>query len=241
MATYTVQLDRKHASLPSVCWDVTIWDMVDGGALSELGGHQLYVPTLESWLPDTLRLVLYELSAYLPAHAPEAAQVIIEARQIRPRRRAMTRPRKPWFNHDVHLCVEAGGWRADVRTSRDARIVKAGEERPDPGRFTEPMQACLLELAARSPFPLSSIRPEYSGDGDGDDPTWATRLPSRVNVQRGEECAWDAERKEWRSDLFDEHRRRLENLRRPRAHRRLPDIQPTGREALRVHSHDDEE
>lgn len=212
MSIYTVQLDRPHATRPTVEWDVTIWDLVDGGAISPaVERHRLAVPNLDSWIPDTLRLVLYELSAYLPAHDHGDAMVRIGARMAPRRGRTPKIPKPERFDDAVSLSVEARGWRAEVETWRNQTAVKQGEYPTQPGFFSEPMQALLLELAAASPISLASIAPEFSAPGILRD-----MKPSRLNVLRGREAPYDEAAKQWRDDIADvieRTRRILDSLR----------------------------
>jgi hypothetical protein len=201
MATYSVQLDRPNATKPRVCWRVWTWDLAAGGRFSDaLGNDDLYVPELDAWIPDTLRLVLYELSAYLPAHDPADALVRIDAKLDRPRGRPPKVPRPALFDPRVKLSVEARGWRVEVQTWNDDRPLKAGAVAPYPGSFSEPMQAFLLDLAAQSPFPLAHIRRELSAS---DDDERGNDMPSRLNVQLGDEAPWDPVAKKWRHDMID--------------------------------------
>lgn len=207
--SYTVQLDRPHASAPTTCWRVLVSDIVNPTSdYNELNGNRLWVPSLETWTPDTLRLVLYELSAYLPAHASRDAFVRVIARDVARRGRPAKgyRPSRRFDDH-VWLQVEARGWRAEVGTFTDDRDVKADERRPIPERFTEPMQAFLLELAERGQLCLADIRPEASPSGE----VRGTCMPSRFNLQRGIESPWDPMRREWRDDIAD-HIERLRKI-----------------------------
>jgi hypothetical protein len=73
------------------------------------------------------------------------------------------------------------------------------------------MQDFLLDLAAQSPFPLARIRPEYSASG-----CERGQMPSRLNVQLGDEAPFDPVSKEWRNDVADLNvrvRKILEQLR----------------------------
>lgn len=203
MSVYTVQLDFEHATTPTLCWRVWVRDLVDprGVTPDGMSGHFVYVPTLDAWYPDTLRLVLWELSAYLPAHDPNDAMVRVEAKlRRRCGRKPKTGPPRPLeFDENVTLSVEARGWRASVDAARDSRPVKADQPLPTlPGSYSEPMQAVLLELAARSPFPLALLPPEYSAPGFE-----RNAMPSRLNVQTAREAMWDPEAKQWRDDLAD--------------------------------------
>ena len=88
MSTYAVAMDCPHATVPDVLWSVMVFDEVNGGAFHpEVRGHNLWVPELDTWTLDTVRMVLHELAAYLPAH--ETATVTIEAKA----HRAAGRPR----------------------------------------------------------------------------------------------------------------------------------------------------
>ncbi len=121
MSTYSVKLQRPHATAPTVAFFVTVWDLVNGGAYSELTGNSLYVPAVDTWIPDTLRLVLWELSAYLPAHQPEDAIVRINAKHHVRRGRAPKTPRPAVFDNAVVLSVEARGWRAGGENELERR------------------------------------------------------------------------------------------------------------------------
>ena len=105
------------------------------------------------------------------------------------------------FDDRVVLAIEARGWRAEVWTHLNDETGTEEYAPPYPGPFTEPMQAHLLELAARSPFPLSDLAPEYSA-------VWAVHglKPSRLNLQRGVDVTEEEiKRKRVRRliDLFD--------------------------------------
>ncbi len=127
MSTYTIQLDQPNATQSSVCWRVDIWDLVDGGGASkEVVGdqHYLWVPALENWLPATVRLVLHELSAYLPGHEITEAMVTIDAkRKKRTGRAPKNSPRVLEFSREVTISVAARGWKAEVETWRDYRSL----------------------------------------------------------------------------------------------------------------------
>lgn len=198
MSAYSVSLGAEHATEPTVSWRVRVWDLVGGGAVSqESGQHHLWVPALDTWMPDTVRLVLHELSAYIPAHDPSDALVRVDAKLVRRGGRAPKNPRPPRFNDDVRLSVEARGWRAVVETWRNDRTMEDGQSAPHPSHFTEPMQAFLLDLAGRSPFHLAGVRRTLS------EPCLDNQHPSRLNVLLGEEAPWDPMAKEWRDDLAD--------------------------------------
>src|SRR5437868_13924619 len=66
----------------------------------------------------------------------------------------------------------------------DDRERNTGQVAPNPGTFSARMQAFLLELAQKSPFPLATVRCELS-------PVVSPRTiqPSRLNVLLGREPA----------------------------------------------------
>jgi hypothetical protein len=198
----TVQLDREHATKPTVCWRAWITDLVGGGSTAPaFDMSYVYVPKLDAWLPDTVRLVLYELTAYLPAHDPADAVVRIEAKLQRPRGRVPKVPRPARVDDHVKLSVQAGGWRVHVETDHDDRPLEPNEIAPRTGDFSEPMQAFLLDLAAQSPFPLAHVRRELSAASEDER---GALMPSRLNVQLGVEAPWDPKAKEWRYDLAEQ-------------------------------------
>ena len=77
-------------------------------------------------------------------------------------------------------------------------VVKEGAVKPLPGFFSEPMQACLLDLAAQGPIPLVTIQPEYLGTAGTVDAS-----PSWLNVLNGREALWDPVAKQYRDDIAD--------------------------------------
>ena len=151
---YSVATNCPHATVPSVLWDVCV-----DTALME-GRQLLRVPRLETWTLDTLRMVLHELAAYLPPH--DDAQVTILAKTDEPKGRPRPdgQPQARRFNNHVEFTVCARGWTVTVVTDRNETKDEKGEvDRVwDTGSWTEPMQAILLDLAARSPFSLSAVR-----------------------------------------------------------------------------------
>lgn len=190
MSIYVVSMDCPHPTWPDVRWDV--WLAPDTGAAwtederreqIDSGQHKLFVPSLETWTLDTLRMVLHELATYLPPH--EDAQVTILAKTDKPKGRprpdGRQQPRR--FNDRVELQVSARGWTVTVRAWRNEAADESGTFLGrSPGEWSEPMQARLLDFAAKSPFPLASVRPVDCGDPDA----FQTRLkPSRRDVLRG--------------------------------------------------------
>jgi hypothetical protein len=113
-------------------------------------------------MPDTLRLVAHELAAFLPAHEPGEAELVITAIALkqRGRRRANAPTPAPPRRFDVSIAVQARGWRAVVRTSENVygeHKRKPEDPLPSPGEWTEPMAAMIVDLAAKSPLPLVHI------------------------------------------------------------------------------------
>jgi len=184
MGTYAVSMDCPHATIPDVLWRVGVYDEVGGTGLSER--HMLFVPPLDAWTLDTLRMVLHEMAAYLPAH--ESATVTIRAKTSRApgraRKDATPRPpRPPRFCERVAFIVSARGWSAEIQdTSRNEVTDTAGQYLGrSAGEWSEPMQAVLLDLAAKSPLSLDGVRIVGCAD-----PEWlALKYPSRRDVIRG--------------------------------------------------------
>lgn len=179
MSTYAVSMDCEHATIPSVLWNVWVFDEVKGGISNpEVCGHKLWVPELDTWTLDTLRMVLHELASYLPAHDSAVATVCAKAHRApgRPRKEQAQRP--PRLAENVSISVSARGWRAEVRTDRNEIADQDGKYLGrSPGEWTAPMQAVLLDLTAKSPFPLSTVRPVNCAKG--------LTVPSRSDVVRG--------------------------------------------------------
>jgi hypothetical protein len=204
MSIYTVQLDQPNASLPLVRWDVMLKDTTTRAGLDHgEGRHTLAVPRLEMWTPETLWMVLHELSAYIPAHHPKDALASVIVKVDKPRGRARTdgvvRPSR--LNPEVKLLVSARGWAAELWAWRDETKDKEGRCLNDPGRFSEPMQAVILEHAARSPFSLSSVPRVLAADADE-----RPYKPSRLRIQLGEDAPYDEEKKEHQYDIQDVNR-----------------------------------
>ena len=80
MSTYAVSMDCPRATSPVVLWNVLVFDDVAKTG-AENPRHQLLVPELDTWTLDTLRMVLHELAAYLPAH--DSATVTVTAKLVR--------------------------------------------------------------------------------------------------------------------------------------------------------------
>jgi hypothetical protein len=79
-------------TMPDVLWRVVVSDQTQNGEIVNLesDGKQplLWVPRLDTWTLDTLRMVLHELAAFLPANEPEDAKVVIVASPQKRRGRA---------------------------------------------------------------------------------------------------------------------------------------------------------
>lgn len=158
MSTYAVSMDCPHATVPDVLWRVLVFDdIAKTGA--ETPAPNLWVPDLSTWTLDTLRMVLHELAAYLPAH--EHADVTIHAKTRRQSGRARKdgAPRPARCDDQVQLTVSARGWSATVWAWRNEIADTDGQYLGrGPGEWSAPMQAVLLDLAAKSPFPLQTVR-----------------------------------------------------------------------------------
>jgi hypothetical protein len=180
MSTYALSMDCPHATTPAVLWRVMVFDDVAKTG-AEMPGHTLWAPELDTWTLDTLRMVLHELAAYLPAH--DTATVTIKARTSRAPGRARKdgTPRPPIFKHEA-ISVSARGWTAMVWTWRNEVTDKDGKYLGrGPGEWSEPMQAVLLDLAAKSPFPLDPVRIVACADPYDSQ----LRYPARRDVVRG--------------------------------------------------------
>jgi hypothetical protein len=187
---WSARMDCPHATAPGVRWRVTVLGEPSGIMSNESGlqGHALWVPTLNTWTLDTLRMVLHELSAFLPAH--EHAMVAIEAKQIQrgPRSRM---PRPPKVDH-VSLSVSARGWTALVYTwINERRTTPPTPAVESEGEWSEPMAAALLDLARKSPLPLSDITRVLAADDPTLRPSRLLSALDRTPRQRGSRDRYD--------------------------------------------------
>jgi hypothetical protein len=185
MSTYAISMNCPNATSPSVLWNVLVFDEVDGGAINpEVRGHKLWVPELDTWTLDTLRMVLHELAAYLPAHDSATATIGAKAHRATGRPRKDQTPRPARFSGNVMISVAARGWRAEVHTQRNEAADKDGTYLGrSPGEWTPPMQAVLLDLARKSPFSLETVRVVDCADPR----ELSLRYPARRDVIKGVE------------------------------------------------------
>jgi hypothetical protein len=180
---YAVAMDAPRSTWPDVLLRVFVREDVrsDGGDAESLN-YKLWVPDVETWTPDTVRMLLHELAAYLPAH--DGATVTVQSKVTRSggRRRKDGSEPTPKFSPDVWLAVSGGGWTATLYAHRNERTI-GSDPRPviDVGRWSEPMQAFLLDLAQRSPFALAHVRAVDCADPG----TIGLQRPSRRDVVRG--------------------------------------------------------
>jgi len=155
MSTYALSMDCPHATTPDVLWNVMVFDDVAKTG-AEHPHHQLWVPALDTWTLDTLRMVLHELAAYLPAHDTATATITAKTGRA-PGRQRKGQPLA--FKHtETAIAVSARGWTARVWTWRNEATDTEGRCLGQTAGWSAPMQAVLLDLAARSPFPLDSVR-----------------------------------------------------------------------------------
>jgi hypothetical protein len=183
MSTYAVSMDCPHATTPAVLWRVMVFDDVAKTG-AEMPGHKLWVPELGSWTLDTLRMVLHELAAYLPAH--DSATVTIKARTGRASggQGRSGGQRLVFKDRETALSVSARGWTATVWTWRNEATDKDGKFLGrGAGDWSKPMQAVLLDLAAHSPFPLDTVRVVDCADPYD----LQLKYPARRDVVRGVE------------------------------------------------------
>jgi hypothetical protein len=190
--TYAVSMDCPHATRPDVCWSVALLEERSHGtwvASTLEGQRQLWVPGLETWTVDTLRMVLHELAAFLPAH--DAAEAVIKATPKRRSGRAARSRLPPRLDQSsVEFWLQARGWRVNVWAWTNDRPVAEGDPRSWPNDWSEPvagdwsvpMAATLLDLAAKSPFLLSFVAPVPAGPAAA----WGL-APSRTATLRASE------------------------------------------------------
>jgi hypothetical protein len=206
---YAVSMDCPHATIPDVLWHVSVCDdEPPAGPRSvfnaENAAHPMvFVPQLDTWTLDTLRMFLHELAAYLPAH--DSAMVTIKAKTNRAPGRAKkdALPRAPRMAERVEISISARGWTAWVWTDRNEATDHDGKYLGrSPGEWSAPMQAVLLDLAQKSPFPLASVRPVDCADPIVLD----LQYPARRDVVRGVEPPGA------RSAAPESHKKRLRRL-----------------------------
>jgi hypothetical protein len=189
---YAVSLDCPHATGPSVLVTVRFSDetgTTSGGYAAKvliLGDDcpspRLWIPMLDAWTLDHVRLVLHELSAFLPPDDEAVAGVTLHRAAARGRKPKAGPPRPPRLQ-DVAFWVTARGWRATINTDVNERTATDASGRIVPayaptGEWSDPMLASLETLAERSPFLLRGIGAEVSGYPD-------TRFPSRYALRAG--------------------------------------------------------
>jgi hypothetical protein len=184
--TYAVSMDCPHATRPEVLWSVDIWDVSRPTPFAtsavDFPHCQLWVPRLETWTLDSLRMLLHELDCYLPVHELNAATVTITAAYFKRGGRAAQSPKPPRFdNKSVTIAVSARGFSAKVHPDRMVRNEKGEGIGRYAGDWSEPMQAVLLDLASKSPFPLAAVGVVDSADPDA----LNLKQGSRRDVGRG--------------------------------------------------------
>lgn len=155
---YAVRMDCPHATKPDLLLPVRLLEKVRdrwnwAECLEDLHANRpyLWIPMLDTWTPDTLRMVLHELATYLPPHERTDELVAIRTQGKGGRQGRL----------DVWLSVEARGWRAELLPQLNDRSPRGGETLADAvhstGKWSEPMVEMLQGLAKRSPFPLAAI------------------------------------------------------------------------------------
>jgi hypothetical protein len=190
MSTYALSMDCPHATTPDVLWNVMVFDDVAKTG-AEHPHHQLWVPALDTWTLDTLRMVLHELAAYLPAH--DTARVSIKARTGRaPGGQRPGRQRVEFKHKETEISVSARGWTATVWTWRNEATDTEGRCFGQTAGWSEPMQAVLLDLAARSPFPLDPVRIVDCADPDDLQLKYAARRDVLSGIERETHAAASA-------------------------------------------------
>lgn len=194
---YAVFMDCPHATRPEVAWRVMVNDLEGGYELVD-SSALLFVPQLETWTVDTLRMVLHELSAYLPAHDSDKAEGGIVAARTKNTRR---------LKDKVEIWVRARGWKAAVWTWVNERPTKESEPWPPPTSWSEPMAEVLVELAQRSPFRLEPLAKVLPGD-----PVDADMIPSRRCVLDGNDPPFCPDSREYDFEAMEMTRRVLARI-----------------------------
>lgn len=116
--------------------------------------------------------------------------------------------------HRGSVHIRAAGWHLMVDTHHNRETITDAQGnatvRRSCGELTEPMGAYLLELAARSPFPMTDVpfQRAHIGKDTG-------KYPSRRAVLRGEDAPFDSELRQWRPNLqahIQRVRKRLDEI-----------------------------
>jgi hypothetical protein len=184
MRTFAVSMDCPHATRPTILVDVAIRDETarverDAAAAAVWGGHRgtrcrLWIPALNTWTLDTTRMVLWELSAYVPPEPeaffdpPDPHRSLLAGVQIGTRRGARTP--QDLVDTDVEFFVSSRGWSAAINPKNNLALPtktlakRWREGRFPSGRWSEPMRAALLDLAEKSPVDLMNVTEELPGD-----------------------------------------------------------------------------
>ena len=156
MSTYALSMDCPRATVPEVLWKVRLYDIQSRLGIAET--HNLYVPSVETWTLDTLRMFLHDLQPICP-HTRLLTSRLKRRRCARRGERKDGAERLPRFSDDVSISVLARGWEVTVWTNRNEVTDKDGKSLGrSSGEWSEPMQAVLLDLAAKSPFPMDGVR-----------------------------------------------------------------------------------
>jgi hypothetical protein len=179
---YAVSTDSPDATVPNVLVDVNLSDEhkhlygaanVRRALWGDDAPFHLWIPSLETWTLDTVRMLFTELSAYLPPDPAATAGVDLE--WAKRTGRAAASPKPPRLREAV-FWVAARGWRAGILTSRnertrtDERGLTVWGAYPT-GEWTAPMMDTLMALAASLPLSLQAIGRVLPGD------------PSRLNLK----------------------------------------------------------
>jgi hypothetical protein len=188
---WAVSMDAPHATKPTVMTHVWLYDERGTHSPCEsteilLGDGwrpRLWIPSLDTWMLDTVRMVLCELASYVP-YDPNA-EAIIKAKWFVRRGRAAKTTRPPRLDEHVTLAVRARGWRAEIDTSRNDALVTNAQGQEvwaawPTGDWSDPMVATLLDLTDRSPIPMAAIAEVLPGD-----PAVLDIIPPRCTVLRG--------------------------------------------------------
>lgn len=155
--------------------------------------HYLLTPTADTWTPDTLRLVLHELSGYLPAHDRREATATVSIDGNNRNARVTLSVEARGWRADYCLYMHHSPWRADQFTTTDEWKAAIHQDNEESTRdFSEPMVSYLRAVAAQSPIGLVNVvsplseRPHgrlvrLNDDNDNDDNATADKARNILN------------------------------------------------------------
>lgn len=144
--------------------------------------HWLWVPTLDAWDLDIVRMVLFELSAHVPPSCDAIAGVSVLTKEGTGR--APWRGSRPPKN--VEFWIRSRGCRVSISTRRNYKLKQNSARRwvkanYPTGQWSEAMRRALPSLAIGPPFALRDVKEALASE------SVAGRYPSRYRLQISEE------------------------------------------------------